>query len=341
MVREPTYKILWKRKGKKELDVTKDLAPFLTRLTFTDKEEGEADELTLTLDDGSGQWRNVDYPNKGDQLTAWIGWVNEELTPIGIFQIDQIKVTQGQSGDFITIQALSIIIDAPIKTKQRKIWSNITLKGLANAVAADSGMTVSGINEDITLPGVSQHKTTGLSFLRGVALQYGYVFTIKNKKLWFIKQGTLQTRKSAGRYDKSYFVQAETTDATDLEFKNARHTYWDPNKKKKVSTKLQDNEAATRTDVLELDGFVHNEQQSDMKVRAAWLKMNNGSVTGTLDFAIGVSNFLAGNNIELIGRGKHSGLFHISNTTHIVEPGSGARLSGEIFKVGEIDKSLY
>lgn len=38
-------------------NVTADVSPYLSRLSYADKEEAESDDLTLTFEDTAGHWR--------------------------------------------------------------------------------------------------------------------------------------------------------------------------------------------------------------------------------------------------------------------------------------------
>ena len=337
MIPEPAYKLTWNGK-----DVSADMSQYLLSLTFEDREEGESDSLSFVVDDKDGKWRNEFYPRKGDPVELEIGWSGGEFTYCGEFQIDQIEVYRGVSGSRVTISALSALITAPARTKRCRRYEKITLKRLANSIASDLGMTATGIIDNITLSGISMHKETSLAFLRRVAERYGYIFTIKKKKIIFSKKTNLQENKPIAQFDAGEaFISCTITDATDLDYKEAQHTYWDAKKKKKVSYNHKGKTSTAKDDILHIGGHVADPKQSEEAAKAAWLKANNGSVSAKLEFAYGATNILAGNNIELTRMGKLSGLYHISNTTHQVAPGTGARLSADAFKVGEIDSSLY
>lgn len=47
-------------------NVTADVSPYLSRLSYADKEEAESDDLTLTFEDTAGHWQNGWYPEQGD-----------------------------------------------------------------------------------------------------------------------------------------------------------------------------------------------------------------------------------------------------------------------------------
>lgn len=46
-------------------DISADLAPYLKSISYTDHLSGEADDLTLTLEDRAGLWQGAWMPEKG------------------------------------------------------------------------------------------------------------------------------------------------------------------------------------------------------------------------------------------------------------------------------------
>jgi len=335
-LRRPTYELTWKGKNAK-----KTLDPYILDLIFLDREEGESDELEFTLDDKKGLWRNEHYPTKGDTLELKIGWVDGVLDPCGTFQIDEVEVYRGYVGDRVKVKGLSAIITSVLRTKQDFRYENITFKRLATTVAARAGMSVTGITDNITIAGISQHEETSLSFLRRVAYMYGYIFSIKSQKIVFTKVENLQARPVVTRIHPGLLNQIVITDATDLTFKAARHTYIDPATGKKIQYEHQGSGSSVKQDIWESEGFVENRQQAELRAKANWLRSQNGSVSGTMDFAFGVSGILAGNNIEIVNMGKVSGVYHINSTRHSVSASTGAQLSADVHKVGEVSPSLF
>lgn len=49
-------------------NVTADVSPYLSRLSYADKEEAESDDLTLTFEDTAGHWQTAGTPSKA---TRW------------------------------------------------------------------------------------------------------------------------------------------------------------------------------------------------------------------------------------------------------------------------------
>lgn len=49
-------------------NVTADVSPYLSRLSYADKEEAESDDLTLTFEDTADHWKTDGTPSKA---TRW------------------------------------------------------------------------------------------------------------------------------------------------------------------------------------------------------------------------------------------------------------------------------
>lgn len=338
MIYQPAYELIWNG-----INLTKDIAPYLTHLAFTDYDESSSDELEFTLDDAKGLWRNDYYPRKGDEVSLNVGWVDGFMDYLGTFQIDQATVSMSGQGNFLIIKALAALITQPLRSKKSARYENTTLRTLVNTIASNLEMNavIQGNVPDVRIAGIAQHKETDLGFLRRVAETYGCIFTVKGKRIIFADREGLIGQSTNTRIHVSQLESLEITDATDLNVKTARHTYWDPEKKKKVSYEYQGSAAYVTKDIDEIDGHAENSQQSELMAKAAWLKANNGSVTGTINLNVGVSGVQAGNNIIIEGAGKLSGIYHISGSRHSITKSEGSRLSADVFRVGEISPEFY
>lgn len=79
-------------------DISADLAPYMKSISYTDHLSGEADDLTLTLEDRAGLWQGAWMPEKGATLdvsllrTSWNAPDGlEETLPLGLFAVDEIE----------------------------------------------------------------------------------------------------------------------------------------------------------------------------------------------------------------------------------------------------------
>ena len=77
-------------------NVTADVSPYLSRLSYADKEEAESDDLTLTFEDTTDHWKNGWYPEQGDTLEVSIGTPDAPLD-CGLFEIARRTARRSKS----------------------------------------------------------------------------------------------------------------------------------------------------------------------------------------------------------------------------------------------------
>ena len=98
-------------------NVTADVSPYLSRLSYADKEEAESDDLTLTFEDTAGHWQNGWYPEQGDTLEVSIGTPDAPLD-CGLFEIDEIGLEFPP--DTVTIKAIGAAISKALRSRNSK-----------------------------------------------------------------------------------------------------------------------------------------------------------------------------------------------------------------------------
>ncbi|STJ56376.1 phage late control D family protein [Escherichia coli] len=64
-------------------NITSDIAPYVTRVTWSDNIKNESDTIEVELDDTDGRWLDKWYPGKGDTLTLKMGYQDEKLLSCG------------------------------------------------------------------------------------------------------------------------------------------------------------------------------------------------------------------------------------------------------------------
>ncbi len=162
-------------------DISKDISQFLLLIEYKDKTEGEADELTLELENVDALWENDWYPEKGAKLTASMG--KNLLMNCGEFEIDEIELSFPP--DVVNIKAISTKITGNLRTKKSTAHENTTLKQIVEKVANDNGLKVEGTIEEIKFIRRTQNNETDLAFLQRLAFDYGYMFSVKGSRLVF------------------------------------------------------------------------------------------------------------------------------------------------------------
>ena len=60
-------------------DITYDITPYVTSISYHDSIKNESDTIAITLDDTDGRWIKEWYPGKGDTLALHMGYQGEKL----------------------------------------------------------------------------------------------------------------------------------------------------------------------------------------------------------------------------------------------------------------------
>lgn len=319
----PSFSVLYD-----DVDVTTDLAQFVTSLTYTDNLDGqEADNLELQLEDSDGRWFNEWYPDGGAVLTVKLGYVGGELVECGKFEIDDISLSGPPSS--VSVKALSAGITKALRTDRNIAYDETTLKGLAEAVAARHGLTLTGTVEAIKIERATQHKESDIKFLKRVGEEYGYSFSIRHKQLVFYKQADLRKASTVRTITMSDFTsdisRYELRDKIKGTAKSAEVAYLDPKTKKTVSYSVDADGKTVATpsaDGIKIKKRTETKAQAKAKAQAAIDQASGEGTSGNMTF-YGDAKLCSGVNIELKGFGRFDGTYQVFSSRHSVTRSSG------------------
>lgn len=329
-----TYKVLYNGKN-----ITADITDHLMSIQYTDKVQGESDELELQLEDTDGLWQNAWYPEKGAKLSAEIEFNGTSLN-FGNFTIDEVEFSGGRSGDTISIKAVAAGITKNLRTDHYAAHEKKTLREIANTIAASHGLTVQGTIPNVTFDRVTQYHQTDLNFLYRLAVNYGLVFNVRDKLLIFTSIYDLENKSGAITLDKSDLVSWSIKDKSAQVYKAVVVKYQDPADGDLKEAELADNETEGVEDELQVRGKVENKQQAEMTGKSRLHQANSTTIEGSFSTE-GNPLLIAGNNVEMRGLGKLSGIFHITQSTHSIDRTGGYSTSFEAKRVGKIGDALH
>lgn len=327
---QPTYEIVYNGK-----DITKDIVAYVLSFNYTDRTAGETDELELTMEDSAGLWINEWYPIKGDSITARIYSLGHVLE-CGTFTVDEINASGGGSGNTVSIRGIAAGIDKKMRTKNSSAHEQKTLRDIANTIASKHGLKVDGEIANVRIGRLTQYRETDLHFLQRVANEYGYEFAVRDTLLVFTNIFTIENKAAALTITPKELISWSLTDKTSATFQAVRISYHNPRDRKVIGYEhKEDNEAFTqaKTDSMEVKTKAENEQQAEIKAKAALYKANSLQQQGSIELAGNVFA-LAGNNCELEGIGYFSGKYYIQSSSHSVSKDGGYTTSLEIKRVG-------
>lgn len=133
--------------------ITKRIRPYLLGLTYTDCEEGQADDLQLRLQDRGGLWRESwlasmlegavkSRPLKIQAaivLQNWTGGGRDQRLDCGSFELDAADLSAPPSA--LLIKATALPFSGQIRqTKKSRAWENYRLSGIAREMAKAAGL---------------------------------------------------------------------------------------------------------------------------------------------------------------------------------------------------------
>ena len=269
--KKASFRTIWNDK-----DVSKDFTPYLSSVTYSDREEGASDEVTFTFDNSTGLFSEDWYPTEGTTIQLFIGYEDKQVD-CGLFQVDEI-VLSGLP-DVAEIKGLSAGITKALRTRNNKAFEEMTLRQIALFFCNKHGLTLvdtSSMLSQINLDRKTQEAKTDLAFLAELAKEYGFLFSIKGNKLVFISYYDLDAAAPVKSIDKTEIGGYSFTDKTFDTFAKGSISVKNTKKNKVVSTTVNSTLTSYNGDTFQVYGSAKNEAQAEAKVKAGlWNKKQN------------------------------------------------------------------
>ncbi len=242
-------------------NVSGDLAPYLKSVSFNDKTSAEVDDMTITLDDKDelfcGDW----MPMIGDSLeveikcTNWSYDTSEESLYCGCFEIDLVK----ESGPPNTIEIKAVsMFNSNIRRQLRSVKyqkttfrtickeiaqrHNLKLNFIAASIKNSSGQVVAD-DDDIEITAIDQTDQSDLVFLSKLAADNDYMLKLDSEILTVCSQEYLETQAAKFVISKDDIKDRQSGREGFNLYKEAKATYFDPNKKKSISATVSHKKA--------------------------------------------------------------------------------------------------
>lgn len=327
-VPEPRVTILWAGK-----DVTGDITPYLIDVTYTDFMEGESDSIELSLEDMDGLWIGAWYPQFGDTIEAWVGYKDAGMLPCGTFEIDEIDFSGPP--DIVRVKALAAGVKRSVRTRNGRAYENTTLANIAATIARRNKLKLAGKIEKVEIRRVTQVYETDLVFLKRLAEEYGYSFSVRGGYLHFFKRADLKASKPVLVITRSDVTRYRARDKVHGVAAVATVNYHDPRSKKTRKHKVADKTAKTNargTDELKVIARAESEEQAKLKANAA-IDRQNEDQTGMSLTMPGNIKLVAGINATLTGFGRFDGKYTVTQSRHAFSRGSGYGTDVELKRV--------
>lgn len=339
-VRRPYIKILYNSK-----DITEDVTKYLLSLSYSDKVEGESDEIELEFEDSDGLWRGPWYPEKGAKLDVTIGYPDETLQ-CGVFELDEIELSGPP--DVVKVKGLAAGIKGSTRTKRSYAHEKKTLRQIAQTVASRNGLSVQGTIPDVRFDRITQNREPDLTFLRRIAADYGCIFSVRDQQLIFTTIYEIEERSPSTEIDRLDLATYSFKDKAAKTYKDAKVSFHNPKEKKVVATEYQTSQESNADgfaytqiatgDTKQIYAKAENKQQAEQKAKAHLHKANSKQQEGSVTLE-GNVYMVAGNNFTMTGMGKLSGSWHITESRHTITRGEGYVTEASVKRVGVAQQS--
>lgn len=313
-------------------DISSELDPMTTSVTYTDKNHGEADEIDVTVQDKDGKWKGAWKPETGDTMSLTIFDGVGGVLPCGDFEMDEPEASGDRNGDIMTIRGLAAPISKPLRTEKTRAFEKQSLRQIVGRVASEAGLSVEGDIENLTFQRVTQRKERDLEFLTRLAEDTGHYFSVRGKRAIFTSIKSVDGRAAAltilhsmrGTTLLSYRLKNQSAET----YSKAKVTYLDERKKEMIEAEDEDSDVKTG-DVLRISGErVENTGQAKAMAKSRLHFKNRKQTSGSITM-VGDVRLLAGVVVNMADFGQYSGRMLINSSTHTMSRGgynSGAEL---------------
>lgn len=319
------------------VDISIDIAPFLSSFTFEDNGNGKADNISLTLSDREGKWRGPWFPERGNRIDAsiivqnWHSEGDEYTLPCGTFDIDAIS----NSGppDTVQIQAISLPGSSPLKNENKtKSWENVTLSQIATSISSSASMKLMFQTEDINFDRIDQTEETDLSFLARVCTSEGVMLKVTNDTIVIYDEKQLEnmnvvTKLTRGSSEiEGYSFNVSSVGVT---YATCEITYTDSSSGRIIRGSFTAPGVTGST--LRINERVTSEAEAIRKARNALRNKNKNAQTASFTL-VGNPNLAQGVTVEVSGFGRFDDKYFVDVCRHEIS-GEGYRTSLEMRKV--------
>jgi len=315
-------------------DISADLAPFLKSFSYNDVLSGEADDLSITLEDRQGLWKNDWLPDKGAILICsiitqswWQDNDNEEELPLGIFEVDEIELSG--SPEEVKIKAVSVPDNKELRgVEKTRSWEKTKLSVIAKDIANGANMQLFyDTKEDPKLGRSEQTQQSDLSFLMKLCKDAGLALKIANNQIIIFDEEKYEQQEPVATITKGEdLIKSYSIKSSTREVYAACHVKYQKGKsKQKIEYifKLPDKEGKTLQVNQQVETVAEAEKLAKKKLR----EKNKEEITLALTL-VGAFYLAAGNTYNIKNFGKFDGKYICTKASHNV--GSGYAINMDL-----------
>ncbi len=191
------------------VNISADVSQMVVAIRYVDRLDGASGELEIELEDSTKLWQGAWYPALGDIVSLQIGYSGESLLDCGEFQIDELELDGPP--DVMRLRCLAAYITTAMRTANTVAYENMGIVEIAGQIAAKYGLTLvtasSESESDVVFARVTQRRQMDLEFLKRLAREHNFDFTVRAGQLVFYERPALESVAAAAVITRSDTIQ--------------------------------------------------------------------------------------------------------------------------------------
>jgi len=304
------------------VDITSDISSMVLNITYTDRLGAASGDLEVILEDSQKLWQGPWYPQEGDVITLTIGYRGEAQLPCGSFQIDELALTGPP--DTFHIRSLATYITPAMRTKNSCGYEGQTLTQIAGVIAGKYSLNLVSVADDLNpvFERITQNQETDLGFLRRIATEHDYDFTIRGGTMVFYARSALEASPPVATMARGDVMRFAFVDRSYRIYETAQIAYQQPFAKALIS-QVADNVAPVPTTDSE-KRVIRCENGQQAQLKASGVLHANNMVQQTVGLTCsGAPTLVAGNVVTITGFGVNDGNYLIEQARHRLTRATG------------------
>jgi phage protein D len=306
------------------VNITADVSQMVLAIKYVDRLDGASSELEIELEDSARRWQGSWYPALGDTVSLQIGYQGEALLDCGEFQIDELELDGPP--DVMRVRCLAAYITPAMRTANTVRYENMSILAIAGQIASKYGLAmVTAISEaesEVAFERVTQRRQTDLEFLKRLAREHDFDFTVTGGQLIFYARPALESAPAVAEITRLDTVRFSFRNRTRRIYDSAEFSYFDPDTKQLITQSVSTSTLSPTGDTLKIVARCENAHQAQVKAAAALHLHNMVLVDASLE-GPGTTVLVAGNNVQVSGWGALDGIYLIETAQHQVARTTG------------------
>lgn len=306
------------------VNISPDISQMVMAIRYVDRLDAASGELEVELEDSMKLWQGPWYPAIGDVVSLQIGYSGEAMLDCGDFQIDELELDGPP--DVMRLRCLAAYITPAMRTANTVAYENMGIVEIAGQIAGKYGLTLvtasAESESDVVFARVTQRRQMDLEFLKRLAREHNFDFTVRAGQMVFYERPALESVPATATITRADTVRFSFRNRARRIYDAAEFSYFDPDTKELITQSVSADEPSPTNDTLKIVARCENAQQAQVKAEALLHLHNMVFVDGSIE-GPGNTVLVAGINVQLSGWGALDGIYLIEIAKHHLARATG------------------